>query len=72
MFADGVEIPEGFFTALRVEVELAFILSKAIARAGLHDSRCVERVRFHHSVTGDPRLAAAPSRPRYRQDQHDR
>jgi len=34
MFADGAEIPAGFFTAPRVEVELAFVLSKRLCGPG--------------------------------------
>ncbi len=34
IFADGAEIPEGLFTAPRVEVELAFILSKRLRGPG--------------------------------------
>ena len=34
MFADGAEIPAGFFTAPRVEVELAFVLNKRLRGPG--------------------------------------
>ena len=34
MFADGAEIPVGTFTVPRVEVELAFILSKRLCGPG--------------------------------------
>jgi len=71
MFADGVEIPAGFFTAPRVEVELAFVLSKRL-RPWLHDLRRVERDGFHHTVIGDPRFAATSGRSGNRQDAHDR
>jgi len=66
-FADGGIVPTARFIATRVEAELAFIMSKRLAGAGLHHVRRAQRDRLCRAGAGNPGHAeSSVSTPRPR------